>query len=269
MTNTRFDEAVASIETEGFALLGGVIDDALRRELSETVSTLMDELDIAYGQNNFLGTRTRRIFNLLSRDPVFANLPVLPELLGVVERVLDPQCLLSSLTAIEMQPGETRQPLHADDGSIPLPRPHQPLTCTALVALSEFSVANGATHVVPGSHRFDRIPRKGDAPETVQAVMAPGDAVIYNGSVWHGGGANVDDEPRLAIVVNFCAGFIRQEESQLLALPRDLVASFPERLQRLCGYSTYAGLIGHVDQQDPQVLLDPSVATDMVWRRIG
>ncbi len=64
------------------------------------------------------------------------------------------------------------------------------------------------------------------------------------------------------------AGWIRQEECQLLALPRELVTGFPSRLRRLVGYSTYRGLMGHVDQQDPETLLDPGVETRMIWSQI-
>lgn len=269
MNNDLAGDAIEAIERDGFTIVPDVIDDGLRLELCETIDRLMVELDVDYGPNTFLGTRTRRIFNLLSRDPVFAELPLLPGLLSLAEQVLDPECLLSSLTAIELNPGETLQPVHADDGSITLPRPHPALTCTALVALSDFTLENGATRVVPGSHRFDRIPRKGDDPDTVHAVMPAGSAVMYHGSVWHGGGANTDTEPRLAIVVNYCAGFVRQEEAQLLAVPAEIVATFPSRLQQLCGYSTYRGLIGHVDQQDPRTMLDSEATTDMVWGRIG
>jgi ectoine hydroxylase-related dioxygenase (phytanoyl-CoA dioxygenase family) len=73
----------------------------------------------------------------------------------------------------------------------------------------------------------------------------------------------------MAIVNNYCAGFLRQEECQLLALPREQVASFSPRLRRLVGYGTYRGLLGHVDQRSPEVLIDPAASTDMIWSKIG
>ena len=98
--------------------------------------------------------------------------------------------------------------------------------------------------------------------------MPAGSVLVYDGSLWHGGGVNSTDDRRVGIVVNHCAGFLRQEENQLLAVPRDLAATFPRRLQQMLGYGVYRGLMGHVDQQDPGVLLDPDVETDMVWRRM-
>ncbi len=98
--------------------------------------------------------------------------------------------------------------------------------------------------------------------------MSAGSALLYHGSLWHGGGANTSNARRTAIVSNFCAGFLRQEECQLLALPPELVASFDPKLRRLVGYGTYGGLLGHVDQQDPATLLDSNVESEMVWRKI-
>jgi ectoine hydroxylase-related dioxygenase (phytanoyl-CoA dioxygenase family) len=86
--------------------------------------------------------------------------------------------------------------------------------------------------------------------------------------VWHGGGRNTTDERRLGIVSNLCAGWLRQEEDQLLALDRGYVAGLPPRLQRMVGYSVYRGLIGHVDQVDPGTWFDPDRPSEMVWDRI-
>src|SRR5262249_21361965 len=161
-----------------------------------------------FGANDFLGTRTRRLFNLLARAPLFARVPVHDAVLPVVERVLDRECLLSSLTALEIHPGETAQPLHADDGSLPLPRPHGPLTCTAIWALTEFSEENGGTRLVPGSHRTDHAPRRDERDAaSVATAMPAGSVLVYHGSLWHGGGANRSRERRLAIICNYCAGF--------------------------------------------------------------
>jgi ectoine hydroxylase-related dioxygenase (phytanoyl-CoA dioxygenase family) len=261
-------DPVAALRRDGYVVLERVIEAELVAQLLETIDRVMVEADIPFGTNAFLGFRTRRIFNLLARDPLFARVPLHPGVLPLVEQVLDEQCLLSSLTAIEMHAGQEAQPLHADDGSIALPRPHPTVVCVALWALTDFDHANGATRLVPRSHQRDRRPAKGEQAPCVEAEMPAGSVLLYDGSVWHGGGANTSADRRVGIVVNHCAGFLRQEENQLLAVPRELAASFPRRLQEMLGYSVYRGLMGHVNQQDPGTFLDPAVETDMVWKRM-
>jgi len=261
-------DALVALQRDGYAVLEHVVEPELAAALLATIDRVMVDADIPYGTNAFLGFQTRRIFNLLARDPLFARVPLHPVVLPLVEQVLDEQCLLSSLTAIEMHPGQEAQPLHCDDGSIALPRPHPPVVCVALWALTDFDHANGATRLVPGSHRRDRRPAKGEQAECVEAEMPAGSVLLYDGSLWHGGGTNSSDGRRVGIVVNHCAGFLRQEENQLLAVPRELAATFPRRLQEMLGYGVYRGLMGHVDQQDPGVLLDADIETDMVWKRM-
>ncbi len=260
--------AAEAIRSQGFAIVPNALAAHEVAEFTAAIDASLRELATPFGANEFLGFRTRRLFNLLARDAGFERLPVHEALLPIVERVLDRECLLSSLTAIEMNPGETPQPLHADDGTLPLPRPHPPYTCTAIVALTNFTTENGATHFVPGSHARERRPLPGEQAETQQAVMPAGSALVYHGSLWHGGGANRSAARRLAIVVNYCAGFLRQEECQLLAVPRERVARMSPRLQALVGYATYRGLLGHVDQRSPAEFVDPIATTDMVWRRM-
>ncbi len=256
------------VREQGYAIARGLVPPALVAELTRTIDRLLVELAVPFGPNDFLGRSTRRIFNLLARDPAFRQVPIFERTLAVVERLLDPECLLSSLTAIEMGPGQARQPLHCDDGSHGLPRPGPPWVVVAIWALSDFTRENGATHLVPGSHRESRIPRRGDRPGTIQAEMPAGSVLFYDAGLWHGGGENRTGERRLGIVANYCAGFLRQEECQLLALPRAQVAEFPPRLRRLVGYGTYRGLLGHVDQQSPEVLIDPDAPSEMIWGRI-
>ena len=253
---------------DGFTILRDVIPAAFVRELRDTLEAELDRLAIPRGSNSFLGEKTRRLFNLLARHPIFERVPLHEPVLSVVDRVLDEECLLSSLTGVHMGPGETAQPIHADDGSVSLPKPHVPTSCTAIWALTDFTAENGGTNVIPGSHLRDRSPKRGDVHEPEPTVMSAGSALVYHGSLWHGGGANDSSLPRIGIICNYTAGFMRQEECQLLAIPQDRVATFPPRLRKLVGYGTYRGLLGHVDQQDPATLLDPSVETDMVWKRI-
>jgi hypothetical protein len=269
--STDFDPAphVAEVEERGYTILRDVVPDDLRLELIERIDRAMAAAGIGFGANRFLGMHTRRLFNLLARDPAFAQVPLFGPAISVAERILDPELQVASLTAIEMNPGQAAQPFHADDGSIPLPRPHVPLTCVAIWALTDFTADNGATRLVPGSHRFDRRPSKGEQPEHWdEALMPAGSIVVYNGSMWHGGGPNTSGGRRLGIVSHYAAGWIRQEENQLLALSRDQVAAFPERLRRMVGYGTYRGLLGHVDQVDPATWFDPDAETDMIWRKM-
>ncbi|MEZ4330293.1 MAG: phytanoyl-CoA dioxygenase family protein [Myxococcota bacterium] len=264
----RLEATVQAVREQGFAVVRDVVAPEGVAALGAVVEAQMQALHVEFGGNAFLGLRTRRLFNLLARDPIFRDVATCAATLPVVERLLDDECLLSSMTAIEMHPGQARQPLHCDDGSHGLPRPGPTHGVVAIFALSAFDSDNGGTHVVPGSHRFDRIPKRGDAPPTVQVEMPAGSVLVYDASLWHGGGENRAAVPRRAIVVNYCAGYLRQEECQLLAIPRDQVAEFPPRLRRLVGYGTYRGLLGHVDQRSPETFFDPDAPSDMVWGRI-
>src|SRR5205085_2919938 len=114
---------------------------------------------------------TVRVYNLLARDRIFEQVPLHEQVLPIVEGVLDHGCLVSSLSSIDIGPGETAQPLHADDQLIPLPKPHVSIICNTMWALTDFSVENGATRLVPGSHLSDRSPMPfGETAATLSAV---------------------------------------------------------------------------------------------------
>lgn len=260
-----------AIAEHGYTIVAGVLapDDA--DAVADDLRRLEAELAVVPADNRFEGRHTVRIYNLLAHGRRYEAIPVHAEVLPVVESVLDPGCLVSSLSSIGIDPGETAQPLHADDQLIPLPKPHPPTVCNTMWALTDFTDANGATRVVPGSHLADHSPRYGQAYETIPAEMAKGDVLVWHGSLWHGGGANTTEERRVGIAMNYCAGYVRQQENQQLGLPPALVATFPRRLQRLVGYSVYNGLIGHIDKHDPIERLaaagraDGSSDHTMVW----
>ena len=88
-------------------------------------------------------------------------------MLPIVERVLDPGCLISSLSSIDILPGEIAQPIHADDQLIPIPKPHPPTVCNSMWALTDFTEANGATRLIPGTHLADHSPTT--APRTTRS----------------------------------------------------------------------------------------------------
>ena len=173
---------------------------------------------------------------------------------------------MSSLSSIAICADEQPQPMHADDQLIPLPRPHVPIVCNTMWALTDFTDANGATRIVPGSHRWAEVPDYFKPPEgSIPAEMPKGSVMVYNGSLWHGGGANRTGERRIGVAMNYCAGFIRQQENQQLGIPREVAAQFSPRLQELVGYSLYNGLIGHIDKRSPATLLGDAPGGRMIW----
>lgn len=266
------DAHAARVAAQGYTVVEDAIAPDLLDALTESLERLERDLATVPAANSFEGHRTLRVYNLLAHDPVWQQVPVHEHVLPVVERVLDPGCLVSSLSSIRIQPSETAQPLHADDQLIPIPRPHPPLVCNSMWALTDFTAANGATRIVPGSHRLDHAPEYGTEYDSIPAEMARGSVLIWDGALWHGGGANTTDADRIGIAMNYCAGYIRQQENQQLGIPRSVAATFPKRLRRLVGYSVYSGLIGHIDKQDPITLLDDPDATGdspMVWDAIG
>ncbi len=244
-------EHLAAIDRDGYTVLRDVFDGERAAALVARLDGLEADLGVLPASNSFEGRRTVRIYNLLAHGPLFEAVPVDPRVLPVVEGVLDRGCLVSSLSSIAIGPGETAQPIHADDQVMPLERPHVATVCNTMWALTDFTEANGATRVVPGSHRWSDEPEYGADHDSVPAEMPRGSVLVWHGSLWHGGGANTTDQRRYGIAMNYCAGWVRQQENQQLGLALETVAGFPPRLADLCGFGTYRHLIGHIDKQTP------------------
>jgi ectoine hydroxylase-related dioxygenase (phytanoyl-CoA dioxygenase family) len=255
MTSTT-DEHVDRIAREGWTIVPDAIAPELVDRLVAAIDQLHAELSIQPAANIFEGTHTLRVYNLLARGKVFEEVPVHDQVLPIVERVLDRGCLVSSLSSITILPGETAQPIHADDQLIPLPKPHVPIVCNSMWALTDFTEENGATLLVPGTHTRDRSPNFGEDHETVPAVMKKGSVLVWNGSLWHGGGANRTSERRIGLAMNYCAGWMRQQENQQLGIPLETAKGFGPKLRKLVGYGLYMRLLGHIDKCSPVDLLD-------------
>ncbi len=214
----------------------------------------------------FFGAQTRHVTGIAGKSKVFAT-EILPHpvYLAVGDAVLAPSCatyLLNTAHVLDRGPGSERQYVHRDELVWShLPQPHPEVQLASVIALVDFTADNGATVVAPGSHRWptDRSPRD---DELVPAAMAAGSAVIYLGSTFHAGGANVTaDARRRGMHVSYCLGWLRTEENQYLAVDRDAVRDLPRRSQELLGYSTHdalatgGGYLGAVELQDPMTML--------------
>jgi ectoine hydroxylase-related dioxygenase (phytanoyl-CoA dioxygenase family) len=264
--DAEMDDHLRRIATDGYTILPNAIEPELIEEIDQALLTLEHELGTAPADNLFEGVHTMRVYNLLAHGTTFEKIPLHPNVLPVVEGVLDPGLLISSLSSIAIGPDESPQPIHADDQLIPLTRPHIPIICNTMWAITDFTEENGATRLIPGSHLRAEAPNPLEHYDTIAAEMPKGSVLVWVGSLWHGGGANVTDQRRVGIAMNYCAGYIRQQENQQLGLPPQLVKRFPRRLQELIGYSVYNGLIGHIDKQHPaKFVLIEDEGVDMVW----
>src|SRR5262245_55486465 len=146
------------IARDGYTILERVIEPELVSALVHDLQRLEEEYDVKPARNPFEGAHTVRIYNLLAHGKLFEQIPVHPNVLPVVERVLDAGCLVSSLSSISIDPGERAQPIHADDQLLPIPKPHVPTVCNTMWALTDFTEENGATRITPGSPLRDPSP---------------------------------------------------------------------------------------------------------------
>ncbi|OBI49091.1 phytanoyl-CoA dioxygenase [Mycobacterium kyorinense] len=207
------------------------------------------------GRNSFEGRRTQRIYSLLTRTRLCDRIADHPRVLAVLDRLLMPNYLLSTLQAINIQPGESAQLAHHDDGFYPVPRPREPLAAATIWAIDDFTADNGATVVYPGSHRWGkRRPGPQDRSETV--TMPAGSCVLFVGTLWHGGGANTSTGDRLAVTAQYCQPWLRPMEAFTLSVSRELARTVSDDIRRMLGYSIHPPFIGAVDGLHPLRLLD-------------
>jgi ectoine hydroxylase-related dioxygenase (phytanoyl-CoA dioxygenase family) len=265
-TTTDYRTNLEEIAELGYTVLENVIEPELVEAIDRDLLRLERDLGIVPANNLFEGVRTTRIYNLLVHGELYEQIPLHPNVLPIVEQVLDPGLLISSLSSIAIGADESAQPIHADDQLIPLPRPHPPIICNTMWAITDFTEENGATRLVPRSHLLPDPPNPLEHYDSIPAEMSKGSVLVWVGSLWHGGGANTTDTRRVGIAMNYCAGYIRQQENQQLGIPRDVARRFPRRLQELVGYSVYNGLIGHIDKQHPAaVVLKEDEGANLVW----
>jgi ectoine hydroxylase-related dioxygenase (phytanoyl-CoA dioxygenase family) len=265
------DDIVGALNEQG----GVVVEGLLARDTLERFNREIDPLlggvrpDRSFlnpALDWFFGERTRHVTAVASKSPTFAaDVLVHPTLLGVCDAILGPACARYQLNLahiLDRGPGAEQQYIHRDELVwIHVPRPHPELQLASVIALVDFSANNGATRVVPGSHRWawERMP---EADEFAVAEMPAGSAVIYLGSTLHGGGPNTTtDQWRRGMHLSYVVGWLRTEENHYLATPPAIARTLSRRAQELLGYAAHdalasgGGYLGALDLRDPVDML--------------
>ena len=249
---------------------GLIIDNFLSDQNLESIKNdLKPYLNVTRnGQDEFTGFETKRVGALMARSKTCQDLALDPLINQMAESFLGPHCesyQLHFTSAIQIGPGESSQILHRDRGVWGgyIPRKIETQFSTVW-AINDFTKENGATQVVPGSHKWHK-DREPLPEEIAYAEMKAGSVFIYTGSVLHGGGTNVTEQPRLGVFLHYAPSWLRQEENQYLSCPPEVAKNFSPELRSLIGYSKGGYVLGFfTDPEDKEGSLE-SVSPEKIF----
>ncbi len=263
---TRQELISEILEIDGCVVIENVLD---RKQVAQLEAELAPHFDaVPNCAGDFYGYVTKRLSGLMAKSPVCQSMIIHPSILAVMDRFLLDSCRAYQLNltqAIQIGPGEPQQVIHRDDLMFSFDHPGREAMINTMWAVDDFTVENGATHVVPGSHTWP-LDRQALPEEEAQGVMKRGSVLVWLGSLQHGGGANRSQTSRTGIVVSYNLGWLRQAEISYLAVPREIAKDLPERLQRLLGYFVHQPNVGCVEGQDPIRLLKGNLVVNGHFR---
>jgi ectoine hydroxylase-related dioxygenase (phytanoyl-CoA dioxygenase family) len=261
---------LAELDQQGFTLIPDFLGTG---RLAEVNAVLDGLLGGHRGRNNFEGQRTERVYTLVARDRLFQDIVEDPRVLALCDALLLRNYLLTASQAIVIAPGETAQPWHSDDSFYSVPRPRPMISLSTIVAVEDFTAANGATEVIPGSHRwgdeevagyYQQGDSESDPAFAARLVaqarpveMAAGTCLVFAGTLLHRGGANRSSGTRRAFSNQYCQPWARPQENFFLGIPREAAAAMSPRVQALLGYSIHPPFMGQVTAYHPRRALEP------------
>jgi len=235
----------ALLDADGALILDDVLTgaqvDQVQAEIDPYVAATAD------GRDRFTGYQTTRTGALAARSPACRELIMHPAILAACDAFLKRACdryQLHLTQVIRIRPGQPRQPLHRDrlawGGFLKDVEPQ----LNTIWAITDFTEANGATQVVPGSPAWPES-RRAEPHEVGFAEMRRGSVLVYSGSVIHGGGENGSGADRVGINITYCLGWLRQEENQYLSCPPAIARTLDPKLQALLGYAMGSYALGY------------------------
>jgi ectoine hydroxylase-related dioxygenase (phytanoyl-CoA dioxygenase family) len=238
-------QATADIAKNGYCLLKCPIPDEEFQRLRTRLEEVMQE-ERDNGTAFIYDNDNQRVFSLLNKGIEFEQLVQNPAVLEVMERVLDYNFMLSSTHANIAGPGGASMYLHADQTFCRAPWPDYALVANSMWMLDDFTPENGATRIIPGSHRLNRQPDylAGEGNEVGIPVCAPaGSVMIFDGRLWHQTGENTtESEHRRGILNYYCRAYVRQQQNFFAGLAPEVLDRATPVMRRLLGWENYLSL---------------------------
>jgi ectoine hydroxylase-related dioxygenase (phytanoyl-CoA dioxygenase family) len=225
----------------------GIVTDVLSPALCDRTRAAMYEAQArtveAVGQDRLDRAREVGVMRvMLSYDPVFSELLSLPEILAIVDNAVSDTAVMHLQNGLILPPFDSsvsdvlQYTFHMD---FPRYMEGYMASVNTMLAIDEFTVANGGTRIVPGSHQRGGRPGQRYMEEASVAVECPaGSMFVFDSTLWHAAGHNLTDNDRLAINHMFTRSFFKQQIDYVRALGDEFVLSCPPRTQQLLGWYT-------------------------------
>ena len=243
--NAEASDVVSVVQQDGAVILDNVLSSDFIDELRAETDPYMNHT--SNGEDEFAGFSTTRTGGLMVRSEKCRELIEHAAILAPCRAFLAPYCervQLHLTQIIRIRPGETEQIIHRDRWAWGKHLAHLEPQFNTIWALTDFTSENGATQVVPGSTQWPD-DQEIQPEQITQAEMKAGSVLVYSGSVFHGGGANMSQEDRIGINITYALGWLRQEENQYLSCPPELAKDLSPTLQELAGYAMGQYALGY------------------------
>jgi len=261
------ESVLAALEADGVVVIDRLVEPGVLDRISDELAAYIEATP--YGPDEFAGRRTKRTGGLIARSPTTRELITHPLVIGAVDALLSAKSMSFQVhltQVISIGPGEPAQTIHRDQWAFsffPFPKGWE-VTCNTIWAMTDFTEENGATRVIPGSHKLED-GLSFEQADTIPAEMEKGSVLLYSGSAYHGAGANRSNATRVGLNLTYSASWLRQEENQYLSVPLEIARTLPVELLRLMGYARGAYALGYIDDmRDPiEVVLPDERSTGL------
>jgi ectoine hydroxylase-related dioxygenase (phytanoyl-CoA dioxygenase family) len=243
--NAPAETITEALRRDGAVILADAMPPGLAEQLAGELAPYVTAT--RPGRDMFSGHSTTRTGALVARSAATRELLVHPQILAQCDAILKPNCeryQLHLTQAIRIMPGQGAQPIHRDRWAWGTYLQALEPQLNTIWAVTDFTFENGATQVVPGS--VDWPDERQPKPEEIGwAEMKKGSVLVYLGSVFHGGGANVSDADRIGLNLTYTLGWLRQEENQYLSCPPEIARTLTPQMQALIGYALGGYALGY------------------------
>lgn len=211
-------QAYEQLDTQGYLVLYDVLDPQWLAQIQQRLRELLVLEGPAAGMEVTRQAGVDMLANLLNKGEMFERMLRVPQVLAAAHHVV-PDLRVNSLNYRLAPPGSGSQQLHSDcdlhlreDGGYRL--------CNSMWVVDEFTADNGATRVVPGSHRSGKLPAEVMAdplaphPDEIVLTAPAGSVIVFNAHLWHSGTLNRSPKPRGGMTLSFTRRDQRQQLDQ-------------------------------------------------------